>query len=172
MINLSLIFSLFLVLNNNSDSKKIEYSIVVKGTGVYKKFVGYQIDNEGLRVGAYFFRNRIFKHDDFVYDSAHVPIDKISQKSLYRLFMFLDTHEFLEDLYFKNEVPCGRATTINIKNEGEGIDYIIIDNEYCLEQCFDTNRYLLNELFFLLNDLIPEGLEKFHLNANYCQEVD
>lgn len=141
---------------------KLELLIEYPGYG--SRFEGLLLDSNGLYLARYSLKKRLFVRDtEFTYDSLLVPMSSLNKVLLYRLQMFLKAHEMLKEVRFNSEFEgdCARPIKYQLKYGQETI--VVFDNEFCYDQCDNINRYIINELHILLNELIPKKYSKFRI---------
>jgi hypothetical protein len=148
------------------ERQSIDYELQIEWPGLGEKFEGIKLNGDGLYLARYSLKRRLFLPDvDFYYDSLHIPIYDLDPIQLYRLNMFLKTHNMLERVGFKNRSPCERPVRYQILYNAER--KVIFDNEYCYNQCDNINRFIISELKILIDGLIEDRYERFRISFDY-----
>lgn len=129
-------------------------------------FEGVKMDKEGLTLGRYFYENRFLSKPSFEYESILISLNDLDPIALYRLEMFLFHNNNLKNIDISSffEVQrCPQKNVYFIRNNGE--ENLIVDTNYCQNPCYNVDVYLLDELEYLVNNIIPERYEKFRLSS-------
>lgn len=118
---------------------------------------GISLNDTGLFVGRSFYKEKLFK-SGFVYETLFIPYNELDSIVLYRLKVFLELNDYLlniKSFILEQEQPWSPPVII-IKRRGN--ERLLIDYMFHIKHTKERNydRYLVNELLFLLNDLIPE----------------
>ncbi len=97
-----------------------------------------------------------------------LPIAELSPQSIYRIQAFVTAHNCLKDLnkLIPEEAVTDRNTRIiNVQCREETINIAcLISNSK--SDTIDNDMHFVNELLFLLNDLIPEKYQEFQIKIS------
>jgi hypothetical protein len=166
VVKSSLPFLLYLVIMHApSDHKCINVEFEYRGFG--SNWVGVRLEKDTLHLAKYTYKDCFFCDKyQMLYDHIKIPRKELNPIAIYRLSMFLNIHEYFSKVkLYRGEEPCGRLEVYRISN---GVyQETLYNDEYCYDHCYDKDRFLLEELKILLNEIIPEGCERFYLYVNH-----
>lgn len=130
------------------------------------EFSGYRLENDTLFLGKYFWKSTWFKGTVSYYKSVSVPIEELDQIVLQRIRMLISYNEFfVQDSNLFAETT-GKPTVYKVRSGPGGRLVTIIDYQY-FEGVVSKQRYLLTELHYLMNELIPDRYKKFEQPSGY-----
>lgn len=147
----------------------IDFEILYKRSGPhFNPINGISLNDTGLFAGNFFYQEKLFR-SGFVYKTLFIPYNELNSIVLYRLKVFLELNYYLLDIksFVYEQEQRYPPIIIIIKRQGYErrlIDYMFHE-EHTKERNYD--RYVLNELLFLLNDLIPEKHANFRPGIPY-----
>jgi len=161
---------LFLVSTKiSAQSSKIDFEIKFS-YGMHRDPInGIFLNDSGLLAGRFFYEKKIFK-TRAVYKTFFIPYEELDYLILYRLTLLLELNSFFYNMedFTPDSGQFWHPPSIQITHNGR-INYIL---DYYMQSDNEKNgrnydRYLINELVFLLNDLIPETKNEFRINPPY-----
>jgi|GEM_PF-5371272 len=144
--------------------KNEDFKLVIEYNRHGLDFEGVKIDKDGLKLGKYFYRDGFLTKPFFKYSSVEIDLSDLDPIALYRLEMFLLHNKNLKDVDVSSffEVDrCPHENVYYIRNNGS--ENLIKDTNYCQNDCYNLDIYLLDELENLVNNIIPEEYKEFCL---------
>lgn len=151
-------------LNNEFSFQNENFKLIINQDTNGPKFEGVRIDTNGLMLGKYFYKKKMFSNYNFEYKSVSIALNDLDPLSLYRLEMFLIHNDNLKNIDVGSSFEVQRCSRQNIYTIVNGkVENHIIDTNYCKNKCYNIDIYLLDELEYIVNNIIPEKHKEFRL---------